>query len=77
MIEGLLSSARNDEDKILVLKALTNIESIEALPQIQGLIARSESLAVRVHAIYALKGLCYQNRVKASFIHIYSESSST
>ena len=64
MVEVRLNSDDIDEKKIATLKAMTNLGSLKSLPQLQNMMSRRESTAVRVHAVYALKNLCFQNRLQ-------------
>ena len=63
-LELRLSSARTDEEKFITLMAINNIGSIAALSQLQKLISTKESTSVRAQAVYSLKPLCFQNRMK-------------
>ena len=63
-LESKLSEAKKDEEKVILLKAMANIGSMKSLTQLQQLMSAKESTSVRVQAVYALKSLSYQNRMK-------------
>ena len=60
----MLNAATKDEEKIMLLKAIANMGSIKSLGMIQDRLQDSETLPVRVHAVWALKNMGFQNKLK-------------
>ncbi|XP_067947351.1 vitellogenin-like [Watersipora subatra] len=63
-VERRLHVANHDDEKIMLLKTVANLGSIKTLPMIQSFMVDTESKAVRVHAIWAVKNMGFQNQRK-------------
>jgi len=64
MLEIRLTGANTDELKIVLLKAIANAAAIKSLPLIEKMLTQKESLAVRVHCIYAMQKMVYKNKMQ-------------